>query len=165
LVEALARSQDSPTETKFPGVKLEALQFLHEQRHILMHGHEPLDTDTTPTLEGEAWLMHHGYTQAEGVANLDQVPERRARRDRLSQTQRRHRRLCALHRDLSGPIGGSASASARTTRRCPNPHACCIGTISRARGALRAHAAFCDRAVSSRKGKLWDAGFRGRTPC
>ena len=62
-------------ETKFPGVKLEALQFLHEQRHILMHGHEPLDTDTTPNLEGEAWLMHHGYTQAEGVANLDQAPE------------------------------------------------------------------------------------------
>jgi len=62
-------------ETKFPGVKLEALQFLHEQRHILFHGHEPLDTDTTPTLEGEAWLMHHGYVQAEGVANLDQVPE------------------------------------------------------------------------------------------
>src|SRR5512144_2753750 len=44
-------------------------------RHILMHGHEPLDTDTTPTLEGEAWLMHNGYTQAEGVANLDKVPE------------------------------------------------------------------------------------------
>ncbi|HMI97787.1 MAG TPA: cyclase family protein [Micropepsaceae bacterium] len=62
-------------ETKFPGVKLEALQFLHEQRHILFHGHEPLDTDTTLTLEGEAWLMHHGYAQAEGVANLDQVPE------------------------------------------------------------------------------------------
>src|SRR6266576_3299378 len=62
-------------ETKFPGVKLAALQFLHEQRHILFHGHEPLDTDTTPTLEGEAWLMHHGYAQAEGVANLDQVPE------------------------------------------------------------------------------------------
>ena len=39
-----------------------------------MHGHEPLDTDTTPTLEGEAWLMHNGYTQAEGVANLDKVP-------------------------------------------------------------------------------------------
>ncbi len=28
-----------------------------------------------PTLEGEHWLMHNGYTQAEGVANLDQVPE------------------------------------------------------------------------------------------
>jgi kynurenine formamidase len=61
--------------TVFPGVSLDALKFLHEQRHILFHGHEPLDTDTTPTLEGESWLMHHGYTQAEGVAHLDQVPE------------------------------------------------------------------------------------------
>jgi kynurenine formamidase len=60
----------------FPGVSLDALKFLHEQRHILLHGHEPLDTDTTPTLEGESWLMHNGYTQAEGVANLDQVPEK-----------------------------------------------------------------------------------------
>jgi kynurenine formamidase len=61
------------TEDKFPGVTLDALKFLHLQRHILFHGHEALDTDTTPTLEGEAWLMHHGFTQAEGVANLDQV--------------------------------------------------------------------------------------------
>ena len=58
----------------FPGVSLAALKFLHEQRHILFHGHEPLDTDSTPTLVGEHWLMHHGYTQAEGVANLDKVP-------------------------------------------------------------------------------------------
>jgi len=62
------------TRTPFPGVSLDALKFLHLERHILMHGHEPLDTDTTPTLEGEAWLMHNGYTQAEGVANLDKVP-------------------------------------------------------------------------------------------
>ncbi len=54
-------------------MSLDALKFLHLQRHILFHGHEPLDTDTTPTLEGEAWLMHHGYAQAEGVANLDKV--------------------------------------------------------------------------------------------
>jgi kynurenine formamidase len=59
----------------FPGVSLDALKFLHEQRHILFHGHEPLDTDMTPKLEGEYWLMHNGYTQAEGVANLDKVPE------------------------------------------------------------------------------------------
>ena len=59
---------------QFPGVSLDALKFLHLQRHILFHGHEPLDTDSTPTLEGESWLMHHGYAQAEGVANLDQVP-------------------------------------------------------------------------------------------
>lgn len=57
----------------FPGVGLDALKFLHEERHILFHGHEPLDTDATPTLEGEYWLMHNGYAQAEGVANLDQV--------------------------------------------------------------------------------------------
>jgi kynurenine formamidase len=63
------------TREVFPGVSLNALKFLHEQRHILFHGHEPLDTDTTPTLEGEHWLMHNGYTQAEGVANLDLVPE------------------------------------------------------------------------------------------
>lgn len=60
---------------KFPGVKLEALKFLHLQRKILFHGHEPLDTDSTPNLEGEAWLLQNGYTQAEGVTNLDQVPE------------------------------------------------------------------------------------------
>ncbi len=63
------------TLKEFPGVELEALKFLHEQRHILFHGHEPLDTDSTPNLEGEQWLMHNGYTQAEGVANLDKVPE------------------------------------------------------------------------------------------
>lgn len=59
----------------FPGVGLEALKFLHLQRKILFHGHEPLDTDTTPTLEGEAWLLHNHYAQAEGVSNLDKVPE------------------------------------------------------------------------------------------
>lgn len=63
------------TRQVFPGVSLAALKFLHEQRHILFHGHEPLDTDSTPTLEGEAWLLRNGYTQAEGVAHLDQVPE------------------------------------------------------------------------------------------
>ncbi|HEY4115821.1 MAG TPA: cyclase family protein [Rhizomicrobium sp.] len=63
------------TQKVFPGVSLAALKFLHLQRHILFHGHEPLDTDTTPTLEGESWLMHHGYTQGEGIANLDQVAE------------------------------------------------------------------------------------------
>ena len=63
------------TLKEFPGVGLDALKFLHEERRILFQGHEPLDTDSTPTLEGEHWLLHHGYTQAEGVANLDQVPE------------------------------------------------------------------------------------------
>ncbi|MEE9209248.1 MAG: cyclase family protein [Kiloniellales bacterium] len=59
----------------FPGVGLDALKFLHLERNILFHGHEPLDTDTTPNLEGEYWLMHNQFAQAEGVANLDKVPE------------------------------------------------------------------------------------------
>jgi kynurenine formamidase len=62
-------------EAVFPGVSLAALQYLHLQRNILFHGHEPLDTDCTATLEGEAWLLQNGYAQAEGVAHLDQVPE------------------------------------------------------------------------------------------
>lgn len=61
--------------TVFPGVSLKALQFLHNERGILLHGHEPLDTDSTPDLEAERWLLTNGYTQAEGVTNLDQVPE------------------------------------------------------------------------------------------
>jgi kynurenine formamidase len=63
-----------PADGKFPGVTLEALKLLHLERKILLHGHEPLDADSTPTLVAEDWLMNNGYMQAEGVANLDQVP-------------------------------------------------------------------------------------------
>ncbi|MEJ2039022.1 MAG: cyclase family protein [Desulfosarcinaceae bacterium] len=59
----------------FPGTKLDALKFLHLERKILFHGHEPLDTDTTPNMEGETWLLTHNYCQAEGMTNLDKVPE------------------------------------------------------------------------------------------
>ena len=62
LVEEMARSGAGRAKT-FPGVSLDALKFLHEERRILFHGHEPLDTDATPNLEGEHWLLHHGYTQ------------------------------------------------------------------------------------------------------
>ncbi len=62
----------------FPGIKLEALKYLHLERKILFHGHEPLDTDMTARFEGESWLMHNGYAQAEAVANLDKVPEKGA---------------------------------------------------------------------------------------
>jgi kynurenine formamidase len=68
------RAKALAADTNFPGVDLAALKFLHLKRHILFHGHEPLDTDTTPKLDGERWLMHHGYTQAEGVSNLAGVP-------------------------------------------------------------------------------------------
>jgi kynurenine formamidase len=70
-----AKAKALAADPTFPGVSLAALKFLHLERHILFHGHEPLDTDTTPTLEGEHWLMHRGYTQAEGVNNLGGIPE------------------------------------------------------------------------------------------
>lgn len=97
---------------QFAGVGLDALKFLHEQRHILFHGHEPLDTDSTPTLEGEAWLMHNGYAQAEGVANLDQVPEKGA--------------LVAIGYPK---FGGGVGAYARYIAICPPdwPHGVRIG--------------------------------------
>ncbi len=68
------KAKELAADTNFSSVSLDALKFLQLRRHILFHGHEPLDTDTTPTLEGESWLMHHGFAQAEGVANLDGVP-------------------------------------------------------------------------------------------
>jgi kynurenine formamidase len=64
------------TTQPFPGVSLAALKYLYLDRHVLMHGHEPLDTDNTaPEFVGEKWLLTHNFAQAEGVANLDQVPE------------------------------------------------------------------------------------------
>ncbi|KAI9283742.1 cyclase family protein [Umbelopsis sp. AD052] len=66
-------SLELPLLTKFPGITLPAIKYLHNQRSILFHGHEPLDTDDTPTLESEDWVLHHGHPQAEGVANLDKV--------------------------------------------------------------------------------------------
>ena len=64
------------TTQPFPGVTLAALKYLYLDRHVLMHGHEPLDTDNTaPEFVGEKWLLGHNFAQAEGVANLDQVPE------------------------------------------------------------------------------------------
>jgi kynurenine formamidase len=63
------------TAKPFPGVSLPALKLLHLERKILFHGHEPLDTDDSDDLEGEAWLMHNNFAQAEGVRNLDLVPE------------------------------------------------------------------------------------------
>lgn len=63
------------TQRPFPGVGLATLQFLHLERGILFHGHEPLDTDASEDFKAESWLLRHHFTQAEGVMNLDQVPE------------------------------------------------------------------------------------------
>jgi kynurenine formamidase len=59
--------------TTYSGVNITVLKYLHEERKILFHGHEALDTDMTPNLEGEAWLMHNNFLQVEGITNLDAV--------------------------------------------------------------------------------------------
>lgn len=69
------REPDRFLARPFPGISVDALRLLHLQRHILFHGHEPFDTDATPNLVAERWLLSHDFAQAEGVANLDQVPE------------------------------------------------------------------------------------------
>jgi len=68
------KETDRFAKKPFPGTKLDALKLLHLERKILFHGHEPLDTDTTPNLEGENWLLKNNFCQAEGMTNLDKVP-------------------------------------------------------------------------------------------
>ena len=58
----------------FPAWSLEAIQFLYEQRGIVANGHESMDTDTTPDMKSETWLLGHGHWQIEVMANLDQLP-------------------------------------------------------------------------------------------
>jgi kynurenine formamidase len=58
----------------FPAWSLEAIQFLYEKRGIVANGHESMDTDTTPEMKSETWLLRHGHWQIEVVANLDRVP-------------------------------------------------------------------------------------------
>jgi kynurenine formamidase len=58
----------------FPAWSLAALRFLYEQRDIVANGHESMDTDITPGLDSEAWLLRHGHWQIEVMAGLDKVP-------------------------------------------------------------------------------------------
>jgi kynurenine formamidase len=58
----------------FPAWSLEALKFLYEKRGIVANGHESLDTDVTPDLKSEAWVLKHGHWQIEVMDNLDKVP-------------------------------------------------------------------------------------------
>ena len=59
---------------QFPAWSFEAIRFLYEQRGIVANGHEAMDTDTTPDLKSETWLLRHGHWQIEVMTNLDQLP-------------------------------------------------------------------------------------------
>jgi kynurenine formamidase len=58
----------------FPAWSFEAIRFLYEKRGIVANGHESLDTDASPDLKSETWLLSHGHWQIEAMANLDKVP-------------------------------------------------------------------------------------------
>ena len=65
-----ARFKRSP----FPAWSLAAVRFLIEQRGVVAIGHEALDTDITPRMDSETWLLQHGHYQIEAMAHLDEVP-------------------------------------------------------------------------------------------
>lgn len=56
-------------------MSLEALKFLHMDRKVLMHGVEPLDTDSSENKLGAAWLAHNNRLWMKGLARLDEVPQ------------------------------------------------------------------------------------------
>jgi kynurenine formamidase len=66
-----------PTRFKrqpFPSWTLDAVRFLFEQRGVIAIGHEGLDTDNSPEMASETWLLKQGHWQIEVMANLDKVP-------------------------------------------------------------------------------------------
>lgn len=58
----------------FPAWSLPVLKRLYEERGVVATGHESLDTDTTPNMESETYLLGAGHYQIEAMANLDKVP-------------------------------------------------------------------------------------------
>lgn len=62
----------------FPAWSFDAIRFLYEERGIVANGHEAMDTDTTPGMDSETWLLRNGHWQIEVMTNLDQVPPKGA---------------------------------------------------------------------------------------
>ena len=58
----------------FPAWSFDVVKTLFEQRGVVAIGHEALDTDITPSMDSETWLLRSGHYQIEVMANLDQVP-------------------------------------------------------------------------------------------
>ncbi|MDO4435667.1 MAG: cyclase family protein [Cardiobacteriaceae bacterium] len=73
-------NRDDNGDTHTPGWSLEALQFLHEQRHVTAIGHETLDTDAAVDfrqhgdLIGERYWLSQNKYQVEVLNQLDKLP-------------------------------------------------------------------------------------------
>lgn len=73
-------NSDEKGESHTPGWSLDALTFLHEERHVTAIGHETLDTDAAidyrknnDLLCERYWLSQNNY-QVEVLTNLSQLP-------------------------------------------------------------------------------------------
>lgn len=58
----------------FPAWSPEVVKFLFDERGVVAIGHEAMDTDITPTMESETWLLQNGHWQIEVMDHLDAVP-------------------------------------------------------------------------------------------
>ncbi len=74
----MSKDWDSDPErfkrSPFPAWSLEAVKFLIQQRGVTAIGHESMDTDVTPAMNSETWLLQQGHFQIEVMAHLDLVP-------------------------------------------------------------------------------------------
>ncbi len=69
--------ETDPTRFKrepFPAWSLAVVKTLFEQRGAVAIGHEAMDTDATPKMESETYVLDHGHYQIEVMDNLDKVP-------------------------------------------------------------------------------------------
>lgn len=62
----------------FPAWSFDVIKFLYEERGVVATGHESLDTDITPEMVSETYILKSNHYQIEVMANLDQVPEKGA---------------------------------------------------------------------------------------
>lgn len=58
----------------FPAWRADTLKILFETRGVVAIGHESLNTDATPTMEGERLVLGGGHWQIEAMTELDKVP-------------------------------------------------------------------------------------------
>jgi kynurenine formamidase len=58
----------------FPAWSLEVVKILVEQRGVTAIGHEGMDTDITPDMASETYILNSGHFQIEVMDNLDKVP-------------------------------------------------------------------------------------------
>ncbi len=73
----LSKDWDDPARfgrTPFPAWRADTLKILFEQRGIIAIGHEAMDTDATPEMTSERYVLGHQHWQIEVMTGLDKVP-------------------------------------------------------------------------------------------